>query len=784
MTQPVRLRAPARPHKILSQPAKPHADGLARLQGQSHIPASTWRRWCALLELSPQLAIELWEEVCWPLAIASGRQPELACLLQLRAIHPSLDIQTFKEDIAPFLHLRSFLKVLADPGLGSPKSLQVALLKYYKSAVADTFLRRPFTRFAEQFVHDVCRALTVTKVSRIPDITLDRVLRSLSVGRASLEHLVDLACSAFGDSDHAQRLQAFLRPHEQTQGPVSPGELIRQFRQLLQSLYEAEAGSTRGAQARPANLTRRRKAIEAFSPFRATIPGIEEARAMAQRREAACAPPPQRANGHSSSLSGPAIPSPGRTSASPQRTNSAGTAPAFTHTILPEAVPVSREIAAADPIAVITILPPRAADFDQAVRHIGQLLARVAVADQRIWSLFLEPGRELEDPGELARQLTADEGNAGQAYASLLQVSRYLAFKELIPNGRHILKEPPTSVQAQNFINHVRNSAHFSPEDRKVASLGRLLDLAAACLLRLEALKSTSAYFTESPQDCTRDTVISCFEKSLAQITARTDREQLEQVRSRADADIQRLLETLQARQFADDLVTACRAYTQNLRDSGHSETLEKVSAALHASPLELEQPVSTSPDEPLLELSLTGIVPSGLGKIFDAVASHVLLQAWKVLRPAHDPSQVLRRLERMLGEVLVDCLVLPCEKRRHQENPRIPLQVTSLDKLTRNASFRDFFVRVRDDGRIAFVNGFEDGRYVDLFELRTYTPSRVHTAAQKQKQEEGKEELQTGRQYLFSLGRTPHLFGSTPAEILASCVRGKSGAPVVFPVF
>ena len=418
------------------------------------------------------------------------------------------------------------------------------------------------------------------------------------------------------------------------------------------------------------------------------------------------------------------------------------------------------------------------------MRYIGQLLARTEVADQCVWSLFLEPGRQLDDPVKLARQLIADEENAGQAYANLLQVSRYLAFKELIASGRHVIKEPPASVQAQSLINHVRNGSHFTPEDRKVASLGRLLDLAAACLLRLEALRSTSEFFAESPRDCTRDAAISRFEKSLAQITARTDREQLEQVRSRADADIQRLLETLQARQFVDDLVAACRTYAEDLRDNGHIENLAKADDALQTSPLELEEFTSALPDVPPPELPLADIVPSGLGEIFDAVSSHILLQAWQFLQPAHEPVQVLRRLERMLGEVLVGCLVLPCEKRRHQENPRVPLQVTSLDKLTRDASFRDFFVRVRDDGRIAFVDDFEDGHYVDLFELRTYTPSRVHAAAQKQKQETGKEQLQTGRQYLFSLGRTPRLFGSNPAEILDGCVKGESGSPVVYPVF
>ena len=46
-------------------------DGLARLQNKSRIPASKWREWCDVLGLDPVDAGETWEEVCYPLMIAT-----------------------------------------------------------------------------------------------------------------------------------------------------------------------------------------------------------------------------------------------------------------------------------------------------------------------------------------------------------------------------------------------------------------------------------------------------------------------------------------------------------------------------------------------------------------------------------------------------------------------------------------------------------------------------------------------------------------------------------------
>jgi hypothetical protein len=47
-----------------------------------------------------------------------------------------------------------------------------------------------------------------------------------------------------------------------------------------------------------------------------------------------------------------------------------------------------------------------------------------------------------------------------------------------------------------------------------------------------------------------------------------------------------------------------------------------------------------------------------------------------------------------------------------------------------------------------------------------------------------GAEELQTGRKYLFSIGRTDKLFGETPNDLINGCIRAEGGGPKAFNVF
>ena len=65
------------------------------------------------------------------------------------------------------------------------------------------------------------------------------------------------------------------------------------------------------------------------------------------------------------------------------------------------------------------------------------------------------------------------------------------------------------------------------------------------------------------------------------------------------------------------------------------------------------------------------------------------------------------------------------------------------------------------------------------------YKPSWVHAAVKKKKDEDGTEELQTGRKYLVTIGRTDKLFDDTPNDLVNGCICGDDGGgPKAFNVF
>ena len=103
-------------------------------------------------------------------------------------------------------------------------------------------------------------------------------------------------------------------------------------------------------------------------------------------------------------------------------------------------------------------------------------------------------------------------------------------------------------------------------------------------------------------------------------------------------------------------------------------------------------------------------------------------------------------------------------------------LAVVGLDKITGNINLKEYYVRFRGNGEIAFIENFEDGKHVDLFEMGEYKPSWVHAAVKKKKDGYGTEELQTGRKYLFTICRTDKLFGDTPNDLVNGCIHGDDG--------
>ena len=110
-----------------------------------------------------------------------------------------------------------------------------------------------------------------------------------------------------------------------------------------------------------------------------------------------------------------------------------------------------------------------------------------------------------------------------------------------------------------------------------------------------------------------------------------------------------------------------------------------------------------------------------------------------------------------------------------------MPITVVSLEKLTAKADVRHLYLRVDSDGKVLYVEGYEDGTYADLMELREYTQMRMQTSNEG---EEGSDPLQTGEKDLFTLGRTQDFFGGNASAILASCVRDEEGEIKIFSVF
>ena len=87
--------------------------------------------------------------------------------------------------------------------------------------------------------------------------------------------------------------------------------------------------------------------------------------------------------------------------------------------------------------------------------------------------------------------------------------------------------------------------------------------------------------------------------------------------------------------------------------------------------------------------------------------------------------------------------------------------------------------MRLHEDGRLLYIEDYKDGSYMDIFNLQEYTPMRMQQAF-----DEGERLLQTGHQYLHTLGRTNNLFDTDPGKIIKSCITKEDGSTHIFPIF
>ncbi len=192
--------------------SKTASDGLARLQNESRIPASTWRQWCNLLKMDSVEAIDVWEEICHPIMIANRKVPKIPYILQLRSQRPQLDIFEFKEEIAKVLNLITFLYTLDDECLVKGK-VKSALLKLYRNVHAKMSPTEPYTAFIDRFLIEACMMVLVTKVLKGPNISLAGVLKPLVEGRGSIVQVMRLGTKSLGEEPYSDTVRECLQEH-------------------------------------------------------------------------------------------------------------------------------------------------------------------------------------------------------------------------------------------------------------------------------------------------------------------------------------------------------------------------------------------------------------------------------------------------------------------------------------------------------------------------------------------------------------------------------------------
>ena len=307
--------------------SKTESDGLSRLQSQSHISARTWRKWCKVLGVDPSDAVEVWEEICHPLFIATHKLPEVAYILQMRAARLDLNLLDFKEEVPGFLHTVAFLHSLKDERLPESK-IKSLLLRFYKSLVAEGIPEEHTKVFVERFLTSICSAVLVAKVLPGENITLSGVLKPVIDKRGSIEQIISLGLKSMCEPSYADAVRDCLigsdsgagaadddpdGDHEQTEDADEEestvaeedddedeeddeddeedrfDEFLTKFKDALQKIYKAESEVETHEVADPsaALLEHRLKAVGFFKPMAALIPSMEEAKVIAKKVEVA-----------------------------------------------------------------------------------------------------------------------------------------------------------------------------------------------------------------------------------------------------------------------------------------------------------------------------------------------------------------------------------------------------------------------------------------------------------------------------------------------------------------
>ncbi len=440
------------------------------------------------------------------------------------------------------------------------------------------------------------------------------------------------------------------------------------------------------------------------------------------------------------------------------------------------------DVSAADIVeSAETSLP----ELSARAQEIARLLSSIESSDQEIWSLFLEPGTDFKNLRGAARTITTSTTGSNKAYIVIKKIAQYHSAGQLLHGqDQRVVKNRNFTIEVTGFINSVAGGKKtYEAGDRALGPLKKILDHAAITLVRLEALKTNFSFSDEHPDEYSAEAVTKYYEEALRSITDQVDDgDLLGLARQKADTDTRSMFEQFQAEKFVEEVIGTCKSYLVGLHSEGNTKTLSGLKEGFAEESLKFEEMEPPSP--PPGQIPAEMLMPTGYGDIFDTAYKYLASQSWALLSPAHKPEEVMEKLKTTMREILVGSLEFEAENRRHQEKPSFALSVVSLEKVSENPNLREYYVRVDDKGQLATVDGYEDGSFVDLFEMREYKPSRVHAAAKKKADAEGTEELQTGRKYLFTVGRTNTLFCGSPSELINGCVRSDEGGPMVFPVF
>jgi hypothetical protein len=613
--------------------SKTESDGLSKLQGQSRIPARTWRQWCRVLEVDPSDAVEVWEEICQPLFIATRKVPEVAYILQLRAAKLDLNILDFKEEITGILHTVTFLRSLTDERLPESK-IKTLLLRFYKSLVVEP--EEHTQAFVERFLTSVCSAVLVAEVLPGQNITLRGALKPLIDKRRSIAQLVGLGLKSLGEQPYADAVRECLHTFDSVAAAADEDpdndeddvdrfdEFLMKFRYALKEIYRAECvigeGEDLSATA-AALLEHRLKAVTLFRPMRASIPSMEEARAIAKKVEVARnAQKGRKLSARPSSGGGPAVTEVGGSGgAGPPADPPPSMGPAErTSTIIKgeqgggkktenrgglietRDVDSGVDVSATDIVeSHETSLP----ELSDRVHEVATLLSSIESAEQEIWRIYLEPGKDFQNLRAMARTIATSSTGSNKAYSAIKKVAQYHSVGQLLHGqDQKVAKGRNFSIDATSFINTVANSNKtFEAGDRALGALKRILDHAAVTLVRLEALRTNYNFSEEHPDEYSPEAVTRYFEEALRSITDQiSDGDLLGLGRQQADADTRALFAHFLAAKLVEQLMRMCREYIVDLHTAGHTKSLAGLQEQLASNPLQLDgiEPPVEPPDE------------------------------------------------------------------------------------------------------------------------------------------------------------------------------------------